>query len=93
MSKPVGGRGNKAPYATKVVRVPEPVIERVNEIIASYREGIDSEFSATAAHDNKLVTGYDLIRDEVDEWRKSAKVGKAKLEKLLQLIYGDDFSV
>jgi hypothetical protein len=93
MNKPIGGRGNKAPYGTKIVRVPEPVLERVREIVESYRDGIDSEFSATAAHDTKPVTGYDLIRDEVDEWRKSAKVGKDRLEKLLQLVYGADFSL
>jgi hypothetical protein len=93
MTKPTGGRGNKAPYATKIVRVPEPVLEEVLQIIAAYRDGADREFSATASLEGKPVTSYEVIQDKIDEWRKSSKVGKAKLEKLLQLIYGDDFSI
>lgn len=85
MTKPVGGRGIKAPYKTRVVRVPEPVLDQVQTIIDAYRLGDEIPT-------DKPVTGYELIRDEVDAWRKSAKVGKERLEKLLQLIYGGDFS-
>lgn len=91
--KPVGGRGNKAPYSTKIVRVPEPVLERITAIIEAYREGSENEFSATASVTDKPVTAYSEIKDQVDRWRKETKVGKSKLENLLQLIYGDDFSI
>lgn len=93
MTKPVGGRGNKAPYSSKIVRVPEPVLEKVTAIIEAYREEADSEFSATASRENKPVTAYSEISDQVDQWRKETKVGKSKLENLLQLIYGGDFSI
>ena len=40
MSKPVGGRGKKAPYETQQMRVPVPVKEEVNELITDYRESL-----------------------------------------------------
>jgi hypothetical protein len=92
MTKPVGGRGIKAPYQTRVVRVPEPVVEQIQAIIDAYRVGGEEATDKPVTGYNKPVTGYELIRDEIDEWRKSAKVGKERLEKLLQLIYGGDFS-
>jgi hypothetical protein len=86
MTKPTGGRGIKAPYATKIIRVPEPCVEQVTAIIEAFREGDSTQVE-------KPVTGYESIRDDIDEWRKSSKVGKAKLENLLQLIYGVDFKL
>lgn len=83
MSKPKGGRGKKAPYETTVVRVPDPVLEQVEAICDSYRNG-------EVASETKPVTDFEAIRAEIDEWRKQAKVGKEKLKNLLQLIYGVD---
>jgi len=81
VSKPKGGRGKKAPYETTVVRVPNPVLEQVQEICDAYRKS--QELS-----DSKPVTDFEAIREQVDQWRKTAKVGKDKLQNLLQLIYG-----
>jgi hypothetical protein len=36
--KPKGGRGKKAPYQTKQMRVPVPVESQVEELSARYRE-------------------------------------------------------
>lgn len=84
MTKPKGGRGNRALYETVVVRVPKPVLETIDEICEAYRSGeVSPEQSPT-----KPVTSFDSIKDEVNEWRRSTKVGKDKLKNLLQLIYG-----
>ncbi len=83
MSKPKGGRGKRAPYETTVVRVPDPVLEQVEAICDAYRNG-------EVLSEEKPVTDFEAIRDQIDEWRKSAKVGKEKLRNLLQLIYGVD---
>lgn len=40
MSKPVGGRGKKVPYECRTVKVPEPVIEEVRQIIEDYRNSV-----------------------------------------------------
>jgi CHASE3 domain sensor protein len=81
VSKPKGGRGKKAPYDTTVVRVPNPVLAEVEQIIDAYRNGGFTESKL-------LVQSFDDIKDQVDQWRKSTKVGKEKLQNLLQLIYG-----
>lgn len=86
MSKPKGGRGKRAPYDTTVVRVPDPVLDQVETICDAYRNG--EVMPAT-----KPVTAFEDIRDQVDEWRKNAKVGKDKLRNLLQLIYGIDIDL
>jgi len=83
VSKPKGGRGKRAPYETTVVRVPDPVLEQVEAICDAYRNG-------EVLSEEKPVTDFEAIRDQIDEWRKSAKVGKEKLKNLLQLIYGVD---
>lgn len=38
MTKPLGGRGKRAPYNTVMVRVPEPIKARVEKLIEEYRE-------------------------------------------------------
>jgi len=86
VNKPKGGRGKRAPYETTVVRVPDPVLEQVEAICDAYRNG---EFLP----EQKPVTDFEAIKDQIDEWRKSAKVGKEKLKNLLQLIYGVDFDL
>jgi len=42
MPKPKGGRGKVAPYQTRQVRVPEPVINQVDNLIEEYQSYIAS---------------------------------------------------
>ena len=37
MTVPIGGRGNKAPYETQQMRVPIPIKDQVNSLIAKFR--------------------------------------------------------
>jgi hypothetical protein len=83
VSKPKGGRGKKAPYETTVMRIPDPVVDLVEDICDAYRDG-------TFDPEQKPVTDFSEIRDQINEWRKQAKVGKEKLQNLLQIIYGVD---
>jgi hypothetical protein len=86
VNKPKGGRGKRAPYETTVVRVPDPVLEQVEAICDAYRNG-------EVLPEKKPVTDFESIREQVDQWRKTAKVGKDKLQNLLQLIYGVDIAL
>lgn len=83
MSKPVGGRGNKAPYETTHVRVPVPIKSEVERLIEEFREGKSQqqENSLTSLED-ALVTARDILKQ-----KKSARVS---LEKLLTAIYGQN---
>ena len=38
MSKPKGGRGHKAPYETKLMRVPEPIASQIENLCQQYRD-------------------------------------------------------
>ena len=38
MPKPKGGRGKKASYNTKLVRIPVPLAEQVNQLVDRYQE-------------------------------------------------------
>jgi hypothetical protein len=86
VNKPKGGRGKRAPYETTVVRVPDPVLGQVEAICDAYRNG-------EVLPEQKPVTDFESIREQVDQWRKIAKVGKDKLQNLLQLIYGVDITL
>ena len=39
MTKPVGGRGHKAPYQTTVIRIPIDLKLQVDELVEQFREG------------------------------------------------------
>ena len=40
MPKPKGGRGKKAPYDTKLARIPVPLAEQINPVVERYQEYI-----------------------------------------------------
>jgi len=90
-NKPVGGRGLKAPYQTKTVRVPCPVVEVVEKVIADYRAtgNVSSKHISTVTAEEALEKAR-LIYKSRDGRTKSAK---SSLEKLLQVIYGEEFVV
>ena len=37
MPKPKGGRGKKAPYDTKLARIPVPLAEQINQLVERYK--------------------------------------------------------
>lgn len=47
MSKPLGGRGKKAPYKTVMVRTPEPAKPQVEALIEQFRKEFFGEDSST----------------------------------------------
>lgn len=80
-----GGRGIKAPYSSKVVRIPEPILGNVEKLI-------DSFYSNNSIEDKKLVTpdkAIELAKDILAQNQTSKRSTKVCLEKLLQSLYGD----
>jgi hypothetical protein len=86
MSKPVGGRGNKAPYETTHVRVPTPIKPEIERLIEEFREG------RTQQQENPLTSLEDVILTarEILKQKKSARVS---IEKLLTVIYGQNVTL
>ncbi len=96
MNKPIGGRGHKAQYKTKTIRIPVPIEPQVEKLSNIYRQAV-SEGSWDNVEGKELlgsITPIDrLTRDEAIEEAykilKSRKSAKISLEKLLQVLYGD----
>lgn len=95
MTKPVGGRGQKAPYTTSIIRVPDPLVPTVEKLIEDYREMI---FNGTISSDqNSDRLGIvKLSKDDVIKQSKrvlsAKKSAKVSILKLLQLLYGDEIT-
>lgn len=83
MSKPVGGRGIKAPYKTTHVRVPEPIKAEIERIIDRYKEGGKTESS-------NLLTGIDEAVTIAKAILISKKSARQSMQKLLTAIYGQN---
>lgn len=83
MSKPVGGRGIRAAYKTKMVRCPEPMQPAVRQLIESYHErgGILQRYTTVTLEDAIDIAACILSK------RVSAKTA---ILKLLTSIYGLD---
>lgn len=84
--KPVGGRGLKAHYQTKTVRVPLPVVPVVENVIDHYRaeDEVLNFASSTLSFDQALAQARSIYKSR--EGR--TKSAKQSMEKLLQVIYG-----
>lgn len=83
MTRPIGGRGHKAPYETTHLRIPVPLKPNIEKLIEDYRllviDGIEPE------KDDLLP-----LADAIEMCRKMVKAKKSKLEdfsKLLTAIY------
>ena len=86
--KPVGGRGQKAPYKTRVIRVPEPIADKVEILIENFRISLannqDSELDEFI-----VISLSDLqkLSSDILRCKKSAKVSFEKLQDKLIRIY------
>ena len=92
MTKPIGGRGYKAPYTTTHVRVPTDIKSDVELLIDNYRNkilGITIEKPLTPIEE-KPLTSYDdvLVLAQVILARKQS--ARKSITLLLSAIYGKD---
>ena len=72
MSKPVGGRGHKAPYQTMTIRIPIDVKEQVEEIVERFRSG-DLEVAKIDCSDNNRISQLTAIIDRYKEISKPSR--------------------
>ena len=94
--KPKGGRGKQAPYQTKTMRVPLPLVTNFENQINEFRDiainGIDTQDNSSTLVLSRL--NQDMI-DRNEAIEKAKKIIKQKrnakisLVKLLQVIYND----
>jgi hypothetical protein len=75
MVKPVGGRGNKAPYESTHVRVPVPIKSQVQALIDEFREHQTLE-------PRKSLTGLDDEEDEEGDDPSDLETIKSQAEMI-----------
>lgn len=78
-SKPVGGRGKKAGYETKLMRVPLPVVPLIEKIVDDFRDGSENE---------PKQLSFDEALQAAKKIMKKKKSARQSLLNLLQDIYG-----
>ena len=72
MSKPVGGRGRKAPYQTMTIRIPIDVKEQVEEIVERFRSG-NLEVAKIDCSDNNRISQLTAIIERYKEISKPSR--------------------
>lgn len=83
---PKGGRGKKAPYETKTIRVPVPCLEVITQIVNEYHlNGNVLQIGNNSIDRNQVMLEADKILNSSIGKTKSAKQA---VKKLLQVIYG-----
>lgn len=75
-----GGRGKKADYETKVIRVPLPIVSEVEKIIEDFHQGLSvNDSSEFKTLEESIVIASSIL--------KSKKSAKESIKKLLQVLY------
>jgi hypothetical protein len=93
MVKPVGGRGKRTPWKTKVIRVPDVLESDVNRAIGILYQSYDQESNLADPNFKiclEMVKANKLeVIQEAKKILRSRKSAKISILKLLQVIYGD----
>jgi hypothetical protein len=90
-----GGRGRKSPYATKVVRIPDPLLERVENLVNDFYDNEKSTEDKSVLEDHSEFNqnkeeSINYALDILAQNKISKKSTKYCLEKLLQVLYNDN---
>ncbi len=72
MSKPVGGRGHKAPYQTMTIRIPIDVKEQVEEIVERFRSG-ELEVAKNDCNNNNRISQLTTVIERYKEISKPSR--------------------
>ena len=72
MSKPVGGRGHKAPYQTMTIRIPIDVKQQVEEIVERFRSN-DLEVAKIDCSDLNRISQLTAIIERYKDMSKPSR--------------------
>lgn len=81
-----GGRGKKAPYASKAVWCPEPILEDVEKLIDDFRQGTELQLRS-------LDFAIEESRKILEKNKVQKRTIKHCLEKLLEVLYGQSINL
>lgn len=86
MNKYKGGRGKKAPYSSKAVRVPEPILGTLERMLDNFYAG-KTELPEVYILDSAVAVQQ--AKEILEQNKVSKRSTKICLEKLVQVIYSD----
>lgn len=81
-----GGRGKKADYESKVIRVPLPIIGEVENLIENFHNDLSTNTLAVSTDSISLESAIEIAANIL----KSKKSAKESVRKLLQVLYQVD---
>ena len=87
MTKPLGGRGQKAPYETVQVRCPVPIKSEVDALISAFRESVLSGESKPNQRDSDVIYQdcLKLVFKFMDENDLTEQLGDKKISRMYRL--------
>lgn len=99
MVKYLGGRGKKAPYTSIVIRVPEPITDKVNSLIESYKSSFDSQetcneftnINDTIDFDSITISKQELL-ELASKIIKTKQSGKKSVIKLVTTLLNNNIT-
>jgi hypothetical protein len=80
MSKPVGGRGHKAPYQTVIVRIPVDIKPQIEALAARFREGdvviseTEDNNAQTIARLTTIIERYQAVAKSSRDWVQAQRL-------------------
>ena len=89
MNKQIGGRGNKAPYETVMVRCPVPIKLQVQQLIEDYRNSLlDEETTSDKSQSSaEIEQCLKLVYRFIDDRNLSEKMNNpAKYRNVSELV-------
>lgn len=79
MTIPKGGRGKKAPYETQQMRVPIPIKDQVNSLIAKFRgEVLDDNNLLEPVNNSHLSLELESLQSEIQKLKTALEVNEAE---------------
>jgi hypothetical protein len=73
MVRPRGGRGNLAPYETKLIRVPIPIEEQVQELISRYHHWMSLLDEVPDGTPNLLDKAVNNLEEQLEKIRAAER--------------------
>jgi hypothetical protein len=82
MTTPKGGRGKKAPYKTQQMRVPVPIKDQVNILIAKFRNRILNGLEADTNITDLTLSPDLIIQDEIEDLKAALEESDQQIDNL-----------
>ncbi len=86
-NKPVGGRGKKAPYKTKIIRVLEPLKEEVQLLIDNYRSSLTVDKNHKNQNNQTILIAKEKLIKEMELILKKRRSAKVSFETLVNNLF------